>query len=385
MINESDLKNFFSIADTKIKLTKQVKNYYGKELALNFNSFDFWWINENKVSEILAFFLNPKGNHEQGDIYLKHFLNKFNLDMFHYNEDDRIEVQCEYSTDNGRRIDIVINKNKFEQVVAIENKIYDTTADQKNQIKDYIDFLETKTKGEFCLIYLSPKEKQLSEESIKINDKENYINENKLKLITYEDQMIDCIKDFNNLTQNWRIKSFLQDFEKQLKKMYMGEKSIDIKQAAIELMNENETNIEISFLVSSSLNELKKELRIKFENQIKEIGQELNMVLEGTRLRPSKWTKHKISFTYEKGGLLFGITRDTQDKNKTRIAEIEDLLANEFNEKFQVSEWWPMWQFLYKNIETNEQFWLAIKNGKAKDKAKKMIIAINENFNTDKY
>lgn len=379
------IKNFFSLAETKIKLTEQVKKYYGKEIAPNFNSFDFWWIDENKVSAILSFFLNPNETHEQGDIYLRHFLNKFDLGFFHFNENDKINVQCEYTTDNGRSIDIIIYKNGLEQAVAIENKIYVRTADQQNQIIDYLDFLSRKTKNNFCLIYLSPQEKTVSNESISIEDRENYLNENKLKLLTYEEQMIECLNEFGNLTQNIRVKSFLKDFEKKLRKMYMGEKNINNQQVVVDLINENLKNLEISFLVSNSLREVKRQLKQKFEQQIQEIGQELDLEVEGLKLKPRKWTKNKITFRYESGGILYGLTRVEPDNNKTRIPEIESQLENEINERFNVSAWWPMWQFFYSSIDNNEQFWIDIKSGKAKDRAKKFIKLISDNFNDEKY
>lgn len=384
-MTELDIKNFFSLADTKIKLTEQVKNYYGKEVAPNFNSFDFWWIDENKVSEIIAFFLNPNERHEQGDIYLRHFLNKFDLNFFRFNENDKIIVQCEFTTDNGRRIDIIIIKNSFEQVLAIENKIYVGTTDQQNQIKDYFDFLTKKAKNNFCLIYLSPQDKIVSVDSISLEDRENYINENKLKLLTYEEQMIECLNDFGNLTQNFRVKSFLNDFEKKLRKMYMGEKNINTQQVTIDLINENVNNLEISFLVSNALQEVKRQLKLKFEQEIQEIGHELGLEVEGIRLKPSKWTKNKISFNYESGGLLYGLTRVEPDNNKTRLPEIETILEREINERFNVSAWWPMWQFFYSNIENNEQFWLDIKNGNAKTRAKQFIKLINDKFNDERF
>lgn len=384
-MTELDIKNFFSLAETKINLTEQVKNYYGKELAPNFNSFDFWWIDENKVSEIISFFLNPKERHEQGDIYLRHFLNKFDLNFFHFNENDQIIVQCEFTTDNGRRIDIIVIKNSFEQVLAIENKIYVGTTDQRNQIKDYFDFLTKKTKNNFCLIYLSPQDKIVSVDSISLEDRENYINENKLKLLTYEEQMIECLNDFGNLTQNLRVKSFLNDFEKKLRKMYMGEKNLNTQQVAIDLINENVKNLEISFLVSNSLQEVKRQLKLKFEQEIKEIGHELGLEVEGIRLKPSNWTKNKISFNFESGGLLYGLTRVEPDNNKTRFPEIETLLESEINERFNVSAWWPMWQFFYTNIENNEQFWVELKNGNAKARAKQFIKLINDNFNDERF
>lgn len=384
-MTEIEIKNFFSITETVIRLTEQVKNYYGKEIASNFNSFDFWWIDENKVSSIIAFFLDPNEKHEQGDVYLKCFLKKFSLDFFNYNENDKINVQCELSTNNGRRIDIVIFKNSFEQAIAIENKIYVGTADQNNQIKDYLNFLIKKTKDNFCLIYLSPQEKTVSTVSISSEDREKFIIGNKLKLLSYEEHMIECLNEFGNLTQNLRVKSFLKDFEKTLRKMYMGERDINSKQVVTDLINENVRNLEISFLVSNSLQDVKRQLKQKFEQQIQEMGQELGLEVEGTRLKPSKWTKNQITFNYESGGLLYGLTRYKSDHNKSRISEIEELLESEIKERFNVSPYWPMYQFFYINIENNEQFWLDIKSGKAKDRAGQFVKLINDNFNNDKY
>ncbi|MGV8964279.1 MAG: PD-(D/E)XK nuclease family protein [Candidatus Saccharimonadaceae bacterium] len=384
-MTEIEIKNFFSITGTKIKLTEQVKNYYGKELASNFNSFDFWWIDENKVSSIIAFFLDPNEKHEQGDIYLKCFLKKFDLDFFNYDENDKINVRCEFTINNSRRIDIVIFKNSFEQVIAIENKIYVGTADQNNQVKDYLDFLIKKTEDNFCLIYLSPQEKAVSTYSISPEDRENFINCNKLKLLSYEDHMIECLNEFGNLTQNFRVKSFLKDFEKTLRKMYMGEMDINSKQVVTDLINENTKNLEISFLVSNSLQDLKRQLKQKFEQQLQEIGQELGLEVEANRLKPSEWKKNKISFSYESGGLLYGITHSEPDSNKSRFSEIEVLLEKEIKERFNVSAWWPTWQFFYSNIENNEQFWLDIKSGKAKERARQFVKLINDNFNNDKY
>lgn len=385
MIDELEIKNFFSLAETKIKLTQQVKNYYGKEIAPNFNSFDFWSIDENKVSSIISFFLNPNETHEHGDLYLRHFLQKFELEFFQFNENDKITVQCEFSTDRGRRIDIIIYKNKFEQVIGIENKIYVGTADQQNQITDYLDFLARKSKNNYCLIYLSPQDKTVSNESISIEEKENFINENKLKILTYEEQMIECLYEFGNLTQNNRVKSFLKDFEKKLRRMYMGEKNINTKQVMVDLINENVRNLEISFSISNSLQEVKRQLKNRFTNQIQEIGRELNLEVDGLKLRPSNWTKNRITFNYESGGILYGLTRTEPDNSKPRFPEIEELLDTEIKEKFNVSAWWPMWQFFYNNIENNEQFWIDIKSEKAKERAKNFIKIICENFNDEKY
>ena len=129
--------NFFSIANTKIKLIEEVRKHFGKETSPRFNSFDFWLINENKVSEILAFFLNPNENHEQGDIYLKHFMSKFKFNNLICNETDDIKVICELYTSGGRFIDIVLFNNTQRWAIGVENKINIRTDDQFGQLTDY--------------------------------------------------------------------------------------------------------------------------------------------------------------------------------------------------------------------------------------------------------
>ena len=62
-----------------------------------------------------------------------------------------------------------------------------------------------------------------------------------------------------------------------------------------------------------------------------------------------------------------------EDNSKPRFSEIDEKLEKKNYEKFNVSAWWPMWQYFYRNIESNEQFWIDIKSGKAKERAEKFI------------
>ncbi|HOJ23707.1 MAG: PD-(D/E)XK nuclease family protein [Bacteroidales bacterium] len=383
-----EIREFFNIIDSKITIIKQVRQYYGKELASNFNSFDFWDLDENKVSNIIAFFLNPNEKHEQADVYLKHFLKKFKLEFFKFDRNNDIEVKCEKNIDNNRRIDIFISNKLTKQVIAIENKIYTNTEDQNNQINDYINFLIKTTNNNYCLIYLCPRGKEISTNSISKEDRERYSNDNNLRILTYEEDMIDCIKEFADLTQNYRVKSFLKDFEKKLRRMYMGEEDINIQNEIINFIKENDKNLGISFLIYNSMPEIKKQLQREFEMKLKEIANLMELREYSERalsFKPSQWTKHTITFSYEQGGIIYGIKRLEADKNKTKLPEIEEYLKNEIQETFNTSEWWPLWQLFYKNIKIETQFWLDIVNGNALTRAKKFIELINDKFNTADY
>lgn len=130
------------------------------------------WEKENKVSEIFAFFLNPNESHRQEDLYLKLFIKRFQL-IFSLENFKDIEVIVEKRTHNSRRLDIYITDKDGNNVIGFENKIYEWTTDQFKQVEDYIDFLSGISKNyKFTLIYLSPKNKKVSEYSF---NKENLI------------------------------------------------------------------------------------------------------------------------------------------------------------------------------------------------------------------
>ncbi|EJF10589.1 PD-(D/E)XK nuclease family protein [Pontibacter sp. BAB1700] len=382
-----ELGNYFSILDTKVKLADEVRKSYGKELSPAFNSFDFWKTDENKVSEILAFFLNPTERHEQGDVYLRHFLKKFNLDFFNFNTEDKISVLCELPTNAGRRIDIAIIKNDFEQVIGIENKVRHNTQDQANQVKDYLLYLEQKSGGNYCLLYLSPQSKDLSDGSLHPSERVSYIEQRRLQLINYEEHIIECVGEFSQLSENNRVRAFLKDFERKLSSMYRGESDLNRKQVAVDHIKANPHNLELSFLVANSLQDVKRELREKFDQQLVEIGQELGIAVDSQnqRLTPSNWKNHQIIFNYESGGLLFGVIRRSEDKTLTRLPEINNLLEEQIKMKFKVSPYWALWQYFYENVENNTDFWLDIYKGEAKKRAREFVKLINDNFNTAEY
>ena len=170
--------------------------------------------------------------------------------------------------------------------------------------------------------------------------------------------------------------------------MYMGEEDINIQNEIINFIKENDKNLGISFLIYNSMPEIKKQLQREFEMKLKEIANLMELREYSERalsFKPSQWTKHTITFSYEQGGIIYGIKRLEADKNKTKLPEIEEYLKNEIQETFNTSEWWPLWQLFYKNIKIETQFWLDIVNGNALTRAKKFIELINDKFNTADY
>lgn len=81
-MKETNFEIFFREIKHRNDFHSRVNDIYRKQLALDFNPLDFVRWNENKVSEIIAFFLDPHEAHGQSDLYLRMFIEYFELSFF---------------------------------------------------------------------------------------------------------------------------------------------------------------------------------------------------------------------------------------------------------------------------------------------------------------
>lgn len=162
----------------------------------NFNIFSVMRAESDEVkthSRVIAEFLNPKGKHSQGSVFLKLFFEEiislndikenFDFDNAKVSVEEHIgTINSEYS--EGGYIDIVIKD--FNNQVVIENKIY--AGDQKGQLLRY------KSKyPKSKLIYLTLDGKEPSKFSYKIeNGQELKLEE--IVLVSYKDNIKNWIE-----------------------------------------------------------------------------------------------------------------------------------------------------------------------------------------------
>ncbi len=156
----------------------------------NFNIFSVLQMESDEVkthSRFLAELLNPKGSHGQKDVFLKKFIDRFEILDF---ETENAEVFVEFyigevTPNSGGRIDILV-RNKSD-VVMIENKIY--ASEQPNQLTRYRNY---RPKGN--LLYLTLDGKVSKEEKVNTND---------YRCISYENDIInwldECKKESVNI------------------------------------------------------------------------------------------------------------------------------------------------------------------------------------------
>ena len=98
-------------------------------------------------SDMLAWLFNPYENHNLNDKVLKEILMQLskkdaeyiNLLLLDYSD---LEVYREYTVDNGRRIDILMESKNNKVIFIIENKILSGEGD--NQLEDYKNYIDEK-------------------------------------------------------------------------------------------------------------------------------------------------------------------------------------------------------------------------------------------------
>lgn len=363
-INDTNIETFFSGLSATMDSIREVRKIYDPIMAFEFNSLNFWGPGENKTSDILAFFLDPKQTHGQRDIFLQLFLKKFGLDE-KVPKNAKVDVTCEFTIEENRRIDIYITFNKNEYVIAIENKIW--ARDQNQQLTDCNSHLEKKIIDKYTLFYLNPYGLFPSEESISEEELNDLEKKEKIKVISYQDDIINLVHEWSIHCQAVRVRSFLQDFKQYLKQEITGERIMNEYENIVKYILKNPEYIEIVFAVNNSMGDIKSIFLNKLKEQVEEIAKELSEDLSedlsfnppgnwedgfGTKkdksfyLQVNNWKSYRIGFSFEKSwanDFCYGIC--IKDKIPDFEKEIKKLLIDKLGDPSNSTERWPWYKF----------------------------------------
>ncbi|WP_415374587.1 PD-(D/E)XK nuclease family protein [Patiriisocius sp. Uisw_017] len=257
----NDIENLLYIVKSRIDAHLKFKKEYDKQLAFDFSIFQFFTIGENKISQVLAYFLDVNQNHGQGDIFLNEFVKTF--------YDNEIEIRqlenvCEKRITENRRLDIYIKLKGL--TIGIENKIW--ADDQPNQLRDYSTFLEHKSKGNYLLLYLSPYGLEPKLKSIKEKLKLKLVKENKLKIISYKDDIINLINNWLVICEADNVTHFLKEFKKYLEIKFLGKNTLNMSKELRTIIHENEREVQ---MLVNEYKGIENEILIKLNTVAKEI------------------------------------------------------------------------------------------------------------------
>ena len=76
---QRELERFFADVNYRVHLAETLQRQLDVRLATGFNVFDLIEPDENKLSDVLAGLLDPKGNHGQGDLFLRLLFERLGL------------------------------------------------------------------------------------------------------------------------------------------------------------------------------------------------------------------------------------------------------------------------------------------------------------------
>lgn len=267
MSETAQIDKILHIVQSKMEAHKEFRDAYNEQLALDFDLFNFFSVGENKVSQILAYFLNPNETHGQSDKFLKEFLSHFydevdevgvlnnkytNIDL------KKVHIKCEHIINNNRRIDLFIQLDN--QYIAIENKIW--AQDQKEQLKDYSTYLNNVSRGNYSLLYLNPYGHNPSIGSIEQELHSALVQSKHLRTISYKREIFALLDRWLLVCKADNVSFFIKQFKQHLSTKFLGLKSYNMTQTLKDLIYTNQPEIET---ILNAYNELQQKAINKLE------------------------------------------------------------------------------------------------------------------------
>lgn len=317
-------------------LDKIRESTVGLEITRDYNIFRTLHMSSDETrlhSRLIADLLNPYGQHEEGDKFLKCFF-KYCIKQEYINFDlDNILVKIEYpipkkATDKGSgRIDILVVSSDY--CIAIENKIF--AIDQPNQLLRYSDYLKRlkfDEKKEAVLLYLSPNGKDATLES-----KQGLITNEDYHIISYRKEIRNWIEGCIAKTSNERLKISLQQYQEIITRLTRGviivdkviellfpdEKTVNMLElkSLIEILSHSE-NIELSII---------KRIISLIENQVSDILESKELEKEpndSSFIRSYKISEnYGIRFKYTQKVLFYGVFKLNINENSNIVKKLE--------------------------------------------------------------
>ena len=233
------LHEFFKPLIFKYRVAKEIKRQTDRFLASDFNLVGIMNPCEDKISDIIAMFLKPDGEHGQGKVFLRKFLEILKEErkellkeltakvepQKQQNEiDDKSKINdienllnCRISVEREAeaegRLDIKITFKTEEGdyfIVGIENKPW--AEDQPEQLKRYSGDLENKLKDDYVLLFISGDGRLPSESSIPKEKREDLERNGKLLCSSYRRFLLPWLRESFKECEAEKVRWFLRDF-----------------------------------------------------------------------------------------------------------------------------------------------------------------------------
>jgi len=292
-----EIEKIFSELRTEFKKYEIGLSGSKKQIAPDFNAFEILYALELPLSRMIGEFLNPKGSHEQGQIFLDLFIDKFLRNNLFLKQSKNITLKPEHRFNNGQ-IDILIDfDNKFG--IAIENKPY--ADDQDQQIIRYCDYLgSVYGNNNYSMIYLSSDGSEPTEKSLTKIEKERLGKQ--FVIISYPQLRtwyLDCA-EITKKTSSERLTVIINEFAEYINRVFCGTNSLKDNMIGETIKNHIIDTYELNKLWNKNKSDYENLWKNKINNLInKELPKLVFEKLKSDKIIDENWTFIEGKFDIE--------------------------------------------------------------------------------------
>ena len=233
---------------------------------------------EDVMSNVLQFFFSADYDHGFSSIFVEALLNTVGLNPDGFESSELLvqEVEREYLTNQGNRIDLVIETESH--CIAIEHKIY---ASLYNDLQEYQDSIKSRSDKENIYIVLAKGRKVIP------NDEGHDFN-----LITYKQFFEELERQIGKgvSSADSRILMYIGDFIKTIKNL---SKKTHMSDEFISFLSKNREQVES--LYQYAFKDFKKEVKHKAE-RIDELIEFKNSEFQRSRFNPQDQLKYVLVY-----------------------------------------------------------------------------------------
>lgn len=384
-----ELTRFLSHISVWDTLNRQAKEHYQSRLAPNFRLFDLFRCNEMTLSRCLAFLLDPKEAHGQGELFLSKFL-QILPENLRFPSSGEATIFTEYTMPDSRRLDLLLTRSN--SAIGIENKPW--AEDQLLQLYDYAKWMnERYIQNHWLLIYLCNNE--IGEKTLPNGSNPN-LKDGVFPFTFY--RFVEWLEECALHVTALQVRIFINELAQFIRENINGESNMDEQNELTQLILSSPENIRATFLAARSLRNIKSQMWQDFSDNLLNqlIPLEVSIEYDTSLLygkkesgfyvifHPSDQFFLKWQFEYSNHkGLCFGIARnDEAEQGKDPIRYLQ--IRNAMNQCFSyVSEEgtdsWPWWCWAESsmdvpgNWEMNPEAWLLLLNSDENSLAKRVI------------
>jgi hypothetical protein len=220
-----------------------------------FNALNYLRVNETDLSRCIAGLLDPMGEHGQGDVFLRLFLEALGFEEWAEAAD--WSVQTEALTRRRRRLDIQLTSNRV--IIGIENKPW--AIDQDRQLQDYAEHLDEKARAfgvDWLLVYLCdsvPSGDCIDEEILRAHTEERRFVQ--LNFRQVEQWLLGAASRVQAGEHTRHLRSFLESLAGFVRRHVSTEMDMGECPGLFEAIVSNEASLAASFAVAGAIQRAK--------------------------------------------------------------------------------------------------------------------------------